>query len=394
MHVGKGKSSYLERLLSEERESLEVLDEDRGLKLCTMEPYGGLAIVYKGTDKTSFQIISFKKKWSGGRGKPDIINYIRRIDSIDGQGEAFYKIQNGKLVKTDINHEIVEKGRRYKLVSMGSTDDYGTVHYGEYHVERLPSYGRGRLPDINTQLLIGVGTFTGLSILEEQLAPHLMSSYISSIPIYIGNLFTYMWLFSNIIPKMMGAEWQKDDKLKAMAKKANVKFRGIAVSPVGVANALTLPNNKVVVTKGLLDKLGGKESLSALYHEFGHIKHKHVLKGIAPAFVYIPSVLYLESINSPAAGFATIGLFMFYLSYVFGFGRYLAHKFEYTADKFASDNGFSSELAHGLAKIDSGFNGSPRRSSLTHPDTYDRIKMLGLDPAAVYNDVKKKTGKP
>jgi STE24 endopeptidase len=137
--------------------------------------------------------------------------------------------------------------------------------------------------------------------------------------------------------------------------KANAYFTGLG------------NKKRIVLYDTLMDKLTTQEIVSVLAHEVGHYKHKHTLINF---IISIPSTLVLfylfglilqsdelaQALGGSKASFHLNALAFSILyspiSLILSvFTNVLSRKFEYQADAFAANYGFSGELIAGLKKL-------------------------------------------
>ncbi len=73
------------------------------------------------------------------------------------------------------------------------------------------------------------------------------------------------------------------DRLTSRLTEQHPELRKIRVVPVqsGMINALTLANDKVLLTSAIIAQAGSPDEVAGiLAHEFGHVAHHHVLRGV------------------------------------------------------------------------------------------------------------------
>jgi STE24 endopeptidase len=130
-------------------------------------------------------------------------------------------------------------------------------------------------------------------------------------------------------------------------------------------------NRRIVLYDTLLQQLNEDEIEAVLAHELGHLKHKHVLKGLflslllSLLFFYVLGLLAVDpdfymklgipfNFMLPTGGTALI-LFMLvmpYVVFVFSpFGSWFSRKHEFEADRFAAHYSKAEYLASGLLKL-------------------------------------------
>ncbi len=155
---------------------------------------------------------------------------------------------------------------------------------------------------------------------------------------------------------------------------------------------------KIILFDTLIDELKSNEIVSVLAHEIGHYKKKHTLANLVLSVIQTGITLYILSlfIDNPVLSRALgvsqpgfhIGLIAFGLLYspismVLGIGmNYLSRRFEYQADAFASDYGFSNYLIGALKKLSvknlSNLTPHPIYVfvNYSHPPLLDRLRFL------------------
>ncbi|ABP94372.1 MULTISPECIES: M48 family metalloprotease [Metallosphaera] len=132
-----------------------------------------------------------------------------------------------------------------------------------------------------------------------------------------------------------------------------------------LVNALSLPNNVIVVTSGLVKE--GTESLtSAIAHELGHLQGRHHLKTFILLLGITSISIYLLDVD------VVLGLGLMLIGIVLV--RYVSRHFEYSADRFAAELVGRERYTRLLA-----LHMNPREKSSplsTHPTVLNRLKKI------------------
>lgn len=157
-------------------------------------------------------------------------------------------------------------------------------------------------------------------------------------------------------------------------------------------------NKRIVFFDTLIKSLEPKEIEAVLAHELGHMKKKHILKGLIKAFVmmfigfYVLAVLKNNPIFFNGHGINTItdantlalfsmvaGVYTFFLTPI---NAYFSRKNEYEADAFAAEYSNNKKLISALVKMYNDNKGfllpDPIYSKFyySHPPAMERIKHL------------------
>ncbi|OFY67158.1 MAG: hypothetical protein A3H98_10585 [Bacteroidetes bacterium RIFCSPLOWO2_02_FULL_36_8] len=155
---------------------------------------------------------------------------------------------------------------------------------------------------------------------------------------------------------------------------------------------------KIILYDTLLTNHSEQEILAILAHEVGHYKKKHIQKGLFISIIYTGLLLFILSVflkfpqsawilgsSKPSfhLGIITFGLIFSPVSLVLGLaGNYFSRRNEYSADRFALENGFAEPLADALKKLNkenlSEINPLPINVVLhySHPTLAERLRAL------------------
>ena len=380
-----GKDSYLEDILFDGKPKQDkiLLDKDGDLELYLDDRMNKLSIRYANRDVilNDIEIYTFRKKGFNGLFKKEnkklafIINnanYPYKTDSI------MYKIEEGKLIHTNREEisSLIDGKYKFNLKRINQVYSHSD---GEYPEIVLQSANEHYLSSLSKQLTIGSGVIIGSYILEGYLISSFSIPY-SNLAIAaaeIATILAYVYAAPRVAKRLLRVKWQEDERLKKIASDAGVKLNGVALAPTGTPNAFTSPDKTIVITEGLVKRLNQRETLATFYHELGHIKQHGFLKAIIPTASFIGALNYLTSTNNVAYDHISYVLTVGYMAYVLMLYPRFLHKSEYSADKFAAENGFSEEVASGLMKMSDDYFSD---GSITHPSTNDRICNLGLSP--------------
>jgi STE24 endopeptidase len=157
---------------------------------------------------------------------------------------------------------------------------------------------------------------------------------------------------------------------------------------------------RIVFFDTLLSTLDADEVESVLAHELGHMKRKHILKGMIKAFVlsfagfallgYLKGNLEFfqgHGVQTPTNYMAltlfsmVAGVYTFFLTPV---SAYFSRKYEYEADEFASQNASANKLIAALVKMykDNASSLTPdpvySKFYFSHPPALERVAHLEL----------------
>lgn len=157
-------------------------------------------------------------------------------------------------------------------------------------------------------------------------------------------------------------------------------------------------NKRIVFFDTLLNSLDHLEIEAVLAHELGHMKKKHIIKGMIKSFIVSFIGFYVLGVlkNNPSffnghgvgsvtnANILTIfsmvaGVYTFFLTPI---NAYFSRKYEYEADEFAANNSSAKKLISALIKMYNDNKGflypDPMYSKFyySHPPAIERIKFL------------------
>lgn len=203
-------------------------------------------------------------------------------------------------------------------------------------------------------------------------------------PLEEGNLKTTLETFAKKVEFNLKAIFLIDGSKRST--KANAYFSGFGKT------------KKVVLYDTLLNDLTEDEISAVLAHEIGHYKKKHVIYNLILSILLTGVTLYLLSlfINNPILAQAVgienpsfhIGMIVFMILYtpisvITGLiMNILSRKFEYQADDFAKNYGYSINLITALKKLSvkSLSNLTPHKFyvflNYSHPTLFQRIQNL------------------
>ena len=161
-------------------------------------------------------------------------------------------------------------------------------------------------------------------------------------------------------------------------------------------------NKRIVFFDTLLSSLEAEEVEAVLAHELGHMKKKHILKGMIKAFVFsFIGFAVLGFLKNNIAFFEghgvhtltnymaltvfsmVAGVYTFLLTPI---SAYFSRKYEYEADEFASQNAQASKLISALVKMykdnASTLTPDPTYSKFyfSHPPALERVSYLEKFP--------------
>ncbi len=157
-------------------------------------------------------------------------------------------------------------------------------------------------------------------------------------------------------------------------------------------------NKRIVFYDTLINSLDSEEVEAVLAHELGHMKKKHILKGMIKGFIMsflgFALIGYLKNNNLFMQGhgiqsitnytvltiFSMVaGVYTFFLTPL---SAYFSRKYEYEADEFASQNAKASKLISALVKMykdnASSLTPDPLYSKFyfSHPPALERVSYL------------------
>lgn len=219
-------------------------------------------------------------------------------------------------------------------------------------------------------------------------------------------LFIYPTFIAPIFNKFTELpEGEIKDKILNLLKRCGFTTSGLFVMDAskrsGHGNAYFTgfgKNKRVVFFDTLINTLDASEVEAILAHELGHMKKKHILKGIIKSFIFSflgfyilgtlmndvtffigHGVLTITNATSLALFSMVSGVYTFLLTPI---NSWLSRKHEYEADQFASENASSKKLISSLIKMykdnASTLTPDPTYSKFyfSHPPAIERVAFL------------------
>lgn len=157
-------------------------------------------------------------------------------------------------------------------------------------------------------------------------------------------------------------------------------------------------NKRIVFYDTLIQSLEAEEVEAVLAHELGHMKKKHIIKGMIKGFIFSflgfallgylkNNLMFFEGhgVHTPSNYMAltlfsmVAGIYTFFLTPV---SAYFSRKYEYEADEFASQNAKASKLISALVKMykDNASTLTPdpvySKFYFSHPPALERVSYL------------------
>ncbi|MDD4973453.1 MAG: M48 family metallopeptidase [Bacteriovorax sp.] len=157
-------------------------------------------------------------------------------------------------------------------------------------------------------------------------------------------------------------------------------------------------NKRIVFFDTLLNTLDSEEVEAVLAHELGHMKRKHILKGMIKGFIFSflgfallgyfkDNLMFFQGhgVHTPSNYMAltlfsmVAGVYTFFLTPV---SAYFSRRYEYEADEFASQNSKASKLISALVKMykDNASSLTPdpiySKFYFSHPPALERVSYL------------------
>lgn len=118
---------------------------------------------------------------------------------------------------------------------------------------------------------------------------------------YLSNEFLIDYLSDNEVDSIKTKGLEQFSALLDLSKNKNLTFMVIKSE---VVNAFALPNGKIIVFTGLLDKIKSPEELTALLcHEVIHINHRHSVKMLARN---LAGYIFISAMFSDVNGIMTV----------------------------------------------------------------------------------------
>lgn len=150
-------------------------------------------------------------------------------------------------------------------------------------------------------------------------------------------------------------------------------------------------SKRVALFDTLLEKLSKDEILAVLAHEFGHYKHKDLIKGLFISAITLFVLCFVFGNltiiglgNTPAIIICQFLLLGGALSFILSpLTSFISKANEYAADAYSKDMGYGKNLADALIKLVDENKSFPKASSVykffhyTHPSPLERIERLG-----------------
>lgn len=215
-------------------------------------------------------------------------------------------------------------------------------------------------------------------------------------PTYIAPLFNK---FSPL------EEGEVKNKIVSLLNRCGFKSSGLFVMDAskrsGHGNAYFTgfgKNKRVVFFDTLLNSLDSEEVEAVLAHELGHMKRKHILKGMIKGFIlsflgfallgYLKdNMMFFQGhgVQTPSNYMAltlfsmVAGVYTFFLTPI---SAYFSRRYEYEADEFASQNAKASKLISALVKMykDNASSLTPdpiySKFYFSHPPASERVSYL------------------
>ncbi|MBP9682296.1 MAG: M48 family metallopeptidase [Bacteriovorax sp.] len=200
-------------------------------------------------------------------------------------------------------------------------------------------------------------------------------------------------------------EGEVKDKILNLLDRCGLKSSGLFVMDAskrsGHGNAYFTglgKNKRIVFFDTLMTTLDPEEVEAVLAHELGHMKKKHILKGMVKGFAMSfigfailgqlkNNLIFFEGhgVHSPSNHMALVlfsmvmGVYTFFLTPI---SAYFSRKYEYEADEFASQNSKASKLISALVKMykdnASSLTPDPLYSKFyfSHPPALERVSHL------------------
>jgi len=277
---------------------------------------------------------------------------------------------------------------------------------------RNTSWNRRRFFSLNLKLMLfPLLPFIAYSLIGDLIA----HSPISVRIFFISQPYLYWVIILSIIavmylkaPSFVRRIWQTHslpsgeirDRIDALAKKENIRYRdalvwntaGGKIANAGMAGLL--PGSRYIfLTDALLNDFTVDEIETVVAHEFGHIKHKHMLAYLVFSlgylafyvFLYVRALPIIERLGANpiyiAFFSAALTLMVFYAYFIFIF-RFLSRKFEKQSDLYAVDSTGKPETFKSALLRLSAVNYMPRRAPRltelvrTHPSVFLRLEFI------------------
>ena len=223
-------------------------------------------------------------------------------------------------------------------------------------------------------------------------------------------IFIFLWVYPNFIAPLYNKfkeleEGEIKERIFKLAQKVNFPLKKLYEVDESTRSAHSnaylygLGNNKrIVLYDTLIKKLTPEEIEAVLGHEIGHWKKSHNIKTLIITFVHVFILFYIFGffMNDEriflSFGFQnksiSIGLYLYFIlyipiSYVIDILQFkLIRSFEYEADQYSKELGYSDQLISGLKKLFeknlSDMDPDPLYSLVnnTHPTLIERVRAL------------------
>ncbi len=230
-----------------------------------------------------------------------------------------------------------------------------------------------------------------------------LAAVLSGMLIFIE--WIYPLLISPLFNKFTRLQGEMSEKITSLAEKAGFAVKKVYVMDASartkVANAYLagVGSSRRVVLYDTIMNYPEEEILAILAHEFGHHKHRHILKTLVASLAGIWLLSYLcfavfktgvfQRLFSLQSTFTSIAAFVMLLNLVGFFAmpifNWISRKFEYQADEYSAKlMGSSKPLVNSLKRLIKQNLSNPLPSPLyatwyyTHPAPADRIIHLEL----------------
>ena len=196
-------------------------------------------------------------------------------------------------------------------------------HSGQLSVyQRLLNGGPGMMVFFTILIigLIAAGYFRGIPWVAEKAVDLLPAEYDR----YIGDTFADTYLIN---AKIDSARSEQLNRFAALFRWENTTQLDLLVVESNQVNAYALPNGRIVIYSGLLDKMENYEELAGLIgHEVAHINHRHSMKMLTRN---LAGALFISVILSDVNGIMTLISENIHSLQTLTYSR----RFEYEADR-------------------------------------------------------------
>jgi STE24 endopeptidase len=223
-------------------------------------------------------------------------------------------------------------------------------------------------------------------------------------------IFIFLWIYPNFIAPLYYKfkeleEGEIKERIFKLAQKVNYPLKKLYEVDESTRSAHSnaylygIGNNKrIVLYDTLIKKLLPEEIEAVLGHEIGHWKKSHNIKTLIITFIHVFILFYVFGffMNDEriflSFGFQnksiSMGLYLYFIlyipiSYVIDILQFkLIRSFEYEADQYSKELGYSDQLISGLKKLFeknlSDMDPDPLYSLVnnTHPTLIERVRAL------------------